>query len=386
MITVKKEKQSLLSLRHPWLFRQTIAVKDDPPENGEMVPVYNQEGEICCWGFYSAESYIAVRIISFGRDMPSGGWLERRIHNAAALRQRLFINSNSYRLVNAEGDGIPGLIIDVYHTTIVLKPLVYGIEKEIETITAVLSSLFPEKAVYLRRDEFAARKENLTLQNGYIKGEGDGIERIEENGIGFLVDIKQGQKTGFYLDQRDNRSILSRYCKGKTVLNCFSYTGAFALAAAKGGALRIVSVESSAHAVELSHKQLSLNPEMDESVFTWICGDAFEFLEGCESFDIIVLDPPPFARRKAEVEGALKGYRRLAEKAIRKCHPDGIIAAFSCSSSINKTLFRETVREAAVRTGRELRIIGELAASQDHPVSLFHPEGEYLKGLMLYAE
>jgi 23S rRNA (cytosine1962-C5)-methyltransferase len=386
MVVIKKEKQSLLTSRHPWLYRNTLVLDHGMPDNGELVPVSSEEGEILCWGLYSAESFIAVRIVSFGKEKPEDSWVGERIRRAAIVRKSLLIRSNAYRLINAEGDNIPGLIVDVYNTTTVIKPLVHGIEQRLDEIVDVLTSLFPHNNIYLRRDEYASRKEKLVSKSGYMKGNGDGKQIIDEDGLAFLVDIEQGQKTGFYIDQRENRCLFSQYCKEKTVLNLFSYTGAFALHAIRGGAARVVSVENSAYAVDLSKQQVSLNRDMDPGRFTWTCGDVFRMLDTCESYDIIVIDPPPFARRKAECEGALRGYRSLTEKALKKLTIGGVLFTFSCSSAVSRTLFRNTIQEAGRKSGRHLRVIGELSAPGDHPFSLFHPEGEYLKGLIMYAE
>jgi 23S rRNA (cytosine1962-C5)-methyltransferase len=386
MIVMKKEKQSLISSRHPWIYRNALTIENGEPDNGELVPVLSEEGKVLCWGFYSAQSFITVRIISFGSEKPEDTWIEERIKRAALLRKSLLLRSNAYRLINAEGDGIPGLIVDIYNTTTVIKPLVHGIENRLDSIIDIFGSLFPENSIFLRRDEYAARREKLVLKNGYMKGNGDGKQIIEEDGITFLVDIEQGQKTGFYIDQRDNRILFSRFCKGKTVLNLFSYTGAFALHAVRGEAVRVVSVESSAYAVELSKQQVSLNPALEPERFSWVCGDAFHILDTCESYNTIIIDPPPFARRKAELEGALRGYRRLTEKALEKLTSQGVLFTFSCSSAAGKALFRDTIKDAARKSGRYLRIIHELSAPPDHPISIFHPEGEYLKGLIIYAE
>lgn len=384
MVIIKKEKESLINKKHPWLYSGAIADIKESPENGDIVPVCTKAGSILCYGFYSPGSLITVRIISFGPKEPGKNWIQARIRNAYVLRKNLFIPSNSYRLINAEGDFIPGLIVDVYNKTIVVCPLIKGIEKNLGKIADTLADLFPDNKIFIKRDEYSARKENISIKNGYYKGTGDGLETIEENGLIFSVNIISGQKTGFYLDQRDARILFSSYCLHKAVLNLFSYTGAFSLHAVKGGAKKVISVEQSKKAIEFAVKNVDNNPAY-KTTFEWIQDDVFHFLPGSGIYDVIVCDPPPFARKKQEVKGAFKGYSFLNRNALEHLSENGWLFTFSCSSAVNRELFLKTLRDAAVLAGRDARIIRELHSSPDHPYSLVHPEGEYLKGWAVYV-
>ncbi|MBN2534523.1 MAG: class I SAM-dependent rRNA methyltransferase [Spirochaetales bacterium] len=385
MVVIKKEKELLINKKHPWLYRGAIEDIRGNPENGDIVPVCTKDGSILCYGFYSTQSLIAVRIISFGPEKPPDNWIHTRIRNAYHLRKNLFIPSNGYRLINAEGDFIPGLIVDVYNKTIVVRPLIRGIEKNISNIIDILLSLFPENKIVIKRDEYSARKENIAIKNGYIKEKGEGLEQIEEDGLIFSIDILEGQKTGFYLDQRDARIHFSSYCHNKTVLNLFSYTGAFTFHAAKGGAKKVISVEQSKKALEFAAYNMDNNPGL-KTAFEWIQDDVFHFLPASGIYDVIICDPPPFARKKQEVNGALKGYGFLHRNAFEHLSDKSWLFTFSCSGAVSRDLFFKTLQDAAVQTGRDVRIIRELHSSPDHPFSLVHPQGEYLKGWAVYVQ
>jgi len=384
MIYIKKEKESLLIKRHPWIFKGAIDVVRGNPENGDIVPVCKNDGGIMGFGFYSPDSFIAVRMICFAREEPDKKWLHFRIKNAYELRKKLHIPSDSYRLVNAEGDFIPGLIIDVYNKTLVIRPLIKGIEVRLPMITETLSGLYPESNIFLKRDEFTARKEHIDIRNSYICNKGNGTEIINENSINFTVDILSGQKTGFYLDLRDARILVSDYCKNKIVLNLFAYTGAFALHAAKGMAEKVISVEQSKKAIEIAYKNVDNNQEL-KTVFEWIQDDVFNFFPGKDTYDVIICDPPPFARKKHEVKGAIKGYQFLLTQCLAQCNKNGWLFTFSCSGAIKRDLFLNILYNAAVTVKRDIRVIRELHAAPDHPYSIVHPEGEYLKGWAVYV-
>jgi 23S rRNA (cytosine1962-C5)-methyltransferase len=388
MVIIKKEKEPLMKNKHPWLYSGAISSIKGNPENGDIVPVCTKDGRILCYGFYSPESLIAVRIISFGPEKPRENWIRTRIAYALQVRRNLSIPSNGYRLINAEGDFLPGLVVDIYNKTTVVRPLVKGIEKNLDTIAIVLRDLFPENTIFIKRDEYSARKEHISVKNGYINTGGDeGMQSvtIEENGLCFSVDIETGQKTGFYLDLRDARIIFSSCCRKKRVLNLFSYTGAFTVHAAKGGAEMVVSVEQSKKAIEYAVKNVDNNPGF-KTAFEWVRDDVFHFLPGTGVYDVIVCDPPPFARKKQEVKGALKGYRFLHKNALEHLAENGWLFTFSCSSAVTRELFYRTLYAAAVQTGREVRVIRELRSSPDHPYSIVHPEGEYLKGWAVYVQ
>jgi 23S rRNA (cytosine1962-C5)-methyltransferase len=385
MVRLRSGRDALIErLNHPWVFSQAVAEASDEALDGRLSPLTASDGKtVLGWGFYSPRSLIAFRFVSHGERRPSDAWLEERLESALALRRRLEIPSNAYRLVNSEADGMPGLIVDVYNRTTVVRPLTRPMEAQCERVLAGLRSLLPDNSVYLKRDETAARKENLRLPTGYLYGSGEQVELIEEGQCTFRVDLAGGQKTGFYLDQRDNRLWVRRLAGGLRVLNLFSYTGAFALQAAAGGARDVVSVESSAGAVELSRENQRLNARLAHSRLEWVRGDVFSYLEDCGTFDLLVVDPPPFARRRGELEGALRGYGALNRLAALRVSSGGLMMSFSCSSAVTEELMLGVLRESVGLAGREAQILQRLHAAADHPVLLGHPEGEYLKGWLL---
>ncbi len=375
----------LLASHHPWIFRGALQTAEPPAEPGRVVPVCSADGAVFAWGFLSESSLIAVRVVHYGVEAPREGWLEERIASALELRAALHISADAFRLINGEGDWLPGLIVDLYAGTVAIRPLVRGMEALVERVSAALASHLPGRAVYLKRDERAARLEALELPAGYLNGSGDGMARIREGDLSFWVDIPQGQKTGYYLDQRENRALAGTLAAGRSVLNLFAYTGAFSLFAARGGAVRVDSVESSQAALELARRNAALNPEVQEERLAWIQADVFEYLRECPAYDLIVCDPPPFARRKSELAGALRGYRRLNEWVLRRLRPGGLCMTFSCSGAVSAELFLQTLREAAGKADRRLQLLQALQAGPDHPSVLVHPEGEYLKGWLLRA-
>jgi 23S rRNA (cytosine1962-C5)-methyltransferase len=385
MVRLRRGRGAVIErLGHPWVYSQAIESASEEARSGALSPVVSQDsGTTLGWGFYSPGSLIGFRFVSRGEDPPPATWLEDRLRSALQLRRRLEIPSNAFRLVNSEGDGLPGLVVDVYDSTTVLRPLIRGVEAQADGIVAALRELLPENSVYLRKDETAARKEQLRLPTGYLHGSGDAWAVIREGQCLFRVDLARGQKTGFYLDQRDNHLLLRGLARELRVLNLFSYTGAFALQAAEGGARAVVSVESSAAAVELSRQNERLNRRSGGGTLEWVQGDAFGYLEDCDRFDLIVVDPPPFARRRSEVRGALRGYGALNRLAALRLSPGGLLMSFSCSSAVTEELMLGALREAIRETGREAQILRRLHAAPDHPVRLGHPEGEYLKGWLL---
>jgi 23S rRNA (cytosine1962-C5)-methyltransferase len=385
----KGRAESLRARRHPWVYRGAVERAEGAALEGGLSAVADPEGRVVGWGFYSASSLIAARLVSWGEEAPPADWLERRLGEAAAMRRRLAPDSDAFRLVNAEGDWLPGLVVDIYRSTTVVRPLVRGMESAMERLVAALAALQPGNAIYLKRDERAARLEGLRLPGGYLRGSGDGRQRFREGGLELEVDIERGQKTGFYLDQRDNRLLARRLGEGRRVLNLFAYTGAFALQAAAGGALQAVSVESSPAALQTARRSAALNQALPAERLAWVEGDAFDYLEsgpGGRDFDLTIVDPPPFARRRSEVPGALKGYARLNRLAMSRTAPGGLLFSFSCSSAVSPPQFTEALREAARQAGRQAQLLQPLAASADHPVALDHPEGEYLKGWLLQLQ
>jgi 23S rRNA (cytosine1962-C5)-methyltransferase len=371
---------------HPWIFRQAVASAPEGAANDALARVEASDGSVVGWGFPSPESLIAVRLVSFGPEAPPADWLEQRLIAAARHRERLLLDSDAMRLVNAEGDFLPGLIADRYADTTVLSVHARGMEPLLPRVTACLTGLFPGMKVYLKRDEHHARVEGLALHSGYLAGSGDGRTSITEGGVKLVVDVARGQKTGFYLDQRANRTACASVAAGRRVLNLFAYTGAFSLRAAAAGATRVVSVESSKHALEQAEENVRLNPGLASETFAWVQDDVFDHLAHAECYDLVVADPPPFARRRMDVDGALRGYLTLNQQALRCLSPGGILFTFSCSGAVDRQMFRQVVEEAALRSGRRVRLLRELHADADHPVAAGHPEGEYLKGWMLHAE
>jgi 23S rRNA (cytosine1962-C5)-methyltransferase len=376
----------LLRSRHPWIYSQSIARVDGEPGDGELLPVTSAEGRILGWGLHSPDSLIAVRMVSYGEKQPGEGWLSERIRAACALRVGLGIDSDAVRLVNAEGDFLPGLVVDRYGDTIVVSPHARGMETRIEQIVSTLLEPFPAARVFLKRDEHYAGVECLGLAAGYLVGDGDGTSLIQEAGVRFIADFAKGQKTGFYLDQRENRRLAALLGRGRTMLNLFSYTGAFALRAAAAGAGSVVSVESSARAIEASRRNAELNPGISPELLRWVQADVFAFLKDPGRHDVIVADPPPFARRRAETAGAVRGYGSLFLQVLKALNPGGFAFLFSCSGAVDRPLFRQIVSEAAFRSGRSVRLVRELHADADHPVAAAHPEGEYLKGWLVHAQ
>jgi 23S rRNA (cytosine1962-C5)-methyltransferase len=363
-----------------------VAAVDAEANPRALLPVAAPGGQTVAWGFYSPDSLLAVRVLSWGESEPAPGWLADRIRTACQMRARLGLDSDAARLVNAEGDFLPGLIADKYGDTVVVSPHIAAMEAVIGDVTRTLRELFPGTRVFLKRDEHHARTERLALESGYVEGTGDGTCIATEAGVRFAVDAARGQKTGFYLDQRANRGLAASLARGCSMLNLFSYTGAFALRAAAAGAVSVVSVESSAKAVEWSRGNAAANPGLGQGVLQWVQGDAVAFLRDAGRYDVIVADPPPFARRRVEVEGAVRGYTGLFHQVLRSLAPGGFALLFSCSGAVDRLLFRRIVTEAAHRSGRSVQLLQELQADADHPVASAHAEGEYLKGWLVHAQ
>jgi 23S rRNA (cytosine1962-C5)-methyltransferase len=325
-------------------------------------------------------------MVAFTAEKPPDDWIEQRIRTAWVLRSRLALDTDSYRVVNAEGDFLPGLVIDLYADTAVVCPHTRGVEARLDQIADCLCALQPGVRVFVRRDEHFARIEKLSVASGYLRGGGEGTTVITEGNVRMRVDFAHGQKTGFYLDQRANRSLIARCCAGKTVLNLFSYTGAVALRATAAGAVKVTSVDSSRSALELGESSVSLSPDLPADALEWVQADVFSFLESQPHCDVVVADPPPFARRRVERDGALKGYLSLFQQCLRILSADGLAFLFSCSGAVDRPTFQQVVGEAALRSGRTARLLCELHADVDHPIAASHPEGEYLKGWMVHVQ
>jgi 23S rRNA (cytosine1962-C5)-methyltransferase len=388
-VVLKEGREGPVQRRHhPWVYSQAIARVDEAgaDEPGGLLPVRCADGSVIGWGHYSPGSLIAVRMAAFSAEKPSDDWIEQRVRAAWALRNRFMLDTDSYRVVNAEGDFLPGLVIDLYSDTAVVSPHTRGMEGRVDRIADCLCAQRAGLRVFVRRDEHFARIEKLSLASAYVRGEGEGNAVINEGNVRMTVDFAHGQKTGYYLDQRANRSLIARCSFGKTVLNLFSYTGAVALRAAAAGAEKVISVDSSRSALELGEASVGLSPGLAGKVLEWVQADVFSYLETPPRCDVVVADPPPFARRRAERDGALKGYLSLFQQCLRILSPGGLAFLFSCSGAVDRQTFQQVVAEAALRSGRTARLLSELHADVDHPVAASHPEGEYLKGWMVHVQ
>jgi 23S rRNA (cytosine1962-C5)-methyltransferase len=325
-------------------------------------------------------------MVTYSGDRPADDWMEQRIRAAWEVRAALRLDTDSFRIVNAEGDFLPGLVIDLYADTAVVCPHTRSVEAGLQRIVDCLCGLRADLKVFIRRDEHFARVEKLTTASGYVRREGDGTTVIREGDARIKVDFARGQKTGYYLDQRANRTLISSLGAGRTVLNLFSYSGAVALRAAAAGARQVISVDSSRSALDLGEASAGLTPGIRPGSLEWVQADVFTYLESPPQCDLVVADPPPFARRRVEREGALKGYLSLFQQCLRILSPGGCAFLFSCSGAVDRPMFQQVVSEAALRSGRPARLLRELHADVDHPVAATHPEGEYLKGWLVHVQ
>lgn len=387
-VILKRGKEESLKRFHPWVFSGAIA-RMDKVEEGDLVTVYDHEGNLIGNGHFQIGS-IAVRILSFDDTEIDGNFFLRRLCEAFKMRQALGLlrpDNNAFRLVHGEGDFLPGLVIDIYGTTAVMQAHSPGMHFARHLIADALTQL-PDgvvKNVYYKSETTLPYKAQLDPQNTYIKGAFDSDVAME-NGLKFHVDWLKGQKTGFFVDQRENRALLEHYAKDRRVLNMFCYTGGFSFYALRGGAELVHSVDSSAKAISLTDANVELNfPDCERHQSFAV--DAFKYLdEMTTSYNLIILDPPAFAKHKSALRNALIGYRKLNAKAFEKIEPGGIIFTFSCSQAVNKEQFRLAVFSAAAMSKRKVRILHQLTQPADHPINIYHPEGEYLKGLVLYVE
>ncbi len=389
-VILKPGKEQSIKRLHPWIFSGAIKKIESKPAEGDTVEIFSNTGEYLATGHYQIGS-IAVRIYSFYQVTPDFDFWTKKFKAAWDLRQTLGLTDNTdtnvYRLVNGEGDGMPGFIVDYYNGIVVMQMHSVGMYLLREQLAEVIKALYGDKliSIYDKSESTIPVKAGLGIKNKFIYGEQSVIE-IMENGCRFSIDVISGQKTGFFIDQRENRELLTRYCKGKDVLNMFCYTGGFSIYALHGGAASVDSVDSSAQAIELTKQNVSLNPEAGGTHKT-VSSDAFSFLNDiADKYDVIILDPPAFAKHTDALDNALMAYKRLNAKAIEQIRPGGIIFTFSCSQVVNRDNFRRSVFVAAANTGRNVRILHQLMQPPDHPVSIYHPEGEYLKGLVLEVE
>lgn len=389
-IYLRRGKAESLRRFHPWVFSGAIASSDGKLKEGETVRVISNDGEIMGYGHYQIGS-IAVRMLTFENEEINDAFWQQRLSEAFSLRSALQLTGREdntiYRLVHGEGDRLPGLVIDVYGKTAVMQAHSVGMHVCRETIADALiaASNGLIENVYYKSETTLPFKADLHQENGFLRGHDDGNIALE-NGLKFHIDWLRGQKTGFFVDQRENRSLLEHYAKGRNVLNMFCYTGGFSVYALRGNAKLVHSVDSSSKAIDLTRANAELNFPND-SRHEAFAEDAFKFLEQTGSnYDLIVLDPPAFAKHKDALRNALKGYTRLNAIAFKKIRKGGIVFTFSCSQAVNKDQFRLAVFTAAAQSGRHVRILHQLHQPADHPINIYHPEGEYLKGLVLEVE
>ena len=389
-IQLRRGKAESLRRFHPWVFSGAIAAQSRDLQEGDLVQVLDDQGNFIAVGHYQIGS-IAVRVLSFDRrDIDEAFWVER-IGEAYSLRRGLKLagreDNDVYRLVHGEGDRLPGLVVDVYGATAVMQAHSVGMHVQREAIAdAIIRATEGDiQNVYYKSETTLPYKADLGQENGFLRG-GSPANIATENGLKFHIDWLKGQKTGFFVDQRDNRSLLEHYAKGRSVLNMFCYTGGFSVYALRGGATLVHSVDSSSKAIDLTRANAELNFPGDTRHDAF-AEDAFRYLQRAgNDYDLIVLDPPAFAKHKEALRNALKGYTRLNTIAFEKIKPGGIVFTFSCSQAVNKDQFRLAVFTAAAQSGRHVRILHQLHQPADHPINIYHPEGEYLKGLVLQVE
>ena len=398
-VRLRKGKEESLKRFHPWVFSGAIAAIDEGIAEGDVVRVLTNTGDFIAVGHYQ-EGSIAVRVLTFSDVQIDDKFWHSRLLSALQMRQAIGIadnpNNNTYRLVHGEGDNLPGLIIDVYGQTAVMQAHSIGMHLCRKEIACALVDVMESRISHVYyKSETTLPFMTADDMNGFLYGNSDD-NIATENGLKFRVDWLKGQKTGFFVDQRENRSLLEHYARGKRVLNMFCYTGGFSFYAMRGGAELVHSVDSSAKAIELTKQNVELNFPGDARHEAF-CEDAFKFLEGIgmpkansqkptASYNLIILDPPAFAKHRGALHNALKGYTRLNQKAFEKIEKGGILFTFSCSQVVTKDHFRNAVFTAAALAKRKVRILHQLHQPADHPINIYHPEGEYLKGLVLYVE
>ena len=390
-VYLKRGKEESLKRFHPWIFSGAIHHYDEKPEEGELVRVFSSDEEYICTGHFQIGS-IMVRVLTFDDEEIDEDFYRRKLRTAYDVRRNIGLTdnpeNNTYRLVHGEGDNLPGLVIDIYGQTAVMQAHSVGMHTDRQMIAQALhDELSQIENIYYKSETTLPYKAELGQENGFLLG-GSKENIALENGLKFHVDWLKGQKTGFFVDQRENRSLLQHYSQGRKVLNMFCYTGGFSFYAMRGGARLVHSVDSSLKAIELTRKNVELNFPNDERHEAF-AEDAFKFLDSIDEndpYDLIILDPPAFAKHKDALHNALKGYTRLNQKAFEKIQPGGIVFTFSCSQAVNKDQFRTAVFSAACQAHRKVRILHQLHQPADHPINIYHPEGEYLKGLVLYVE
>lgn len=388
-IVLKKGKEYSIQRFHPWIFSGAINRMEGEVNDGCWVEVADYKSSILGYGHYQNGS-IAVRMLSFDSTAPAGDFWERKIARAKLTREASGLPSpetNCYRVAHAEGDGVPGLIIDQYDGVFIVQAHSVGMHNDRMHIAAALQQVYPTlKAIYYKSQSTLPGKLRDEDTKTYLAGMAPVPHVVLENKHRFLIDWEEGQKTGFFLDQRENRRLLGDFSKGKSVLNTFCYTGGFSVYALHAGASLVHSVDASEKAISLTRKNIEVNG-FDPHLHECFAIDTFEFLKDRQQFyDVIILDPPAFAKHRDARHQAVKGYQRLNAEAFRVIKPGGIVFTFSCSQVVDRQLFYDTVVSAAIQAGRNIKVLHHLSQPADHPVSIFHPEGDYLKGLVLFVE
>ena len=394
-VHLRRGKEESLQRRHPWVFSGAIdhiSEGDKPLEEGDVVDVITKGGEFIARGHYQIGS-IAVRVLSFEQEAIDARWWQERIAHAKALREALGMVNNAdttcYRLVHGEGDLLPGLVIDVYGRTAVVQCHSVGMYHSRMAIAEAIRKAYGSEieAIYDKSSQTLPFKADLGAIDGYLWGRSENPDAVVlENGLKFKVNWEEGQKTGFFIDQRVNRDLVRQYSRGRKVLNTFCYTGGFSVAALAGGATEVVSIDLSERAVKLADENVRLNFGQEAKHEAIAC-NAVEYLKDIDSdYDLIILDPPAFAKHHNVLGNALQGYKKINARALQKIRPGGILFTFSCSQAVSRELFRTTIFTSAAIAGRKVRIIGQLTQPADHPINIYHPEGEYLKGLVVYVE
>ena len=391
-VTIKPKRQESILRRHPWVFSGAIKSIDGKPSAGDWVCVRANKGALLGWGHYSPGTSIAIRLLTFAEDIPNDDWWKAKVFEAVNVRRQLGLIENNVnntcRIIHAEGDGLPGLIADFYSGVLVIQCHTPGMHKEMKLLYTAFSAALGDAlfAVYDKSSKSLAKHGGITSEDGLVWGKLPEKHHAMEHGHKFNIEWEKGQKTGFFIDQRENRKLLAHYSKGKKVLNIFSYTGGFSIYAMKAGATEVHSLDSSARALEVCDENVVLNdlPAKDHKSLQ---EDAIAFLkEDLSEYDIIVLDPPAFAKRATARHAAVQGYKRINLRAIESMKPGSLLFTFSCSQSVDEKLFTNTIIAAAIQSNRTVRILHRLHQPADHPVSAFHPEGSYLKGLVLRVD
>jgi 23S rRNA (cytosine1962-C5)-methyltransferase len=390
-INLKPDREESLLRFHPWIFSGAIKNMDGVPVAGDLVEVYSSRGDFLAAGHYQSSASIAVRVLTFAQQAIDRDFWKNRLLNAYCLRQAAGLTDSShtdtYRLVHGEGDGLPGLIIDIYHRTAVIQAHCTGMFLRRQLFTELLREIYGDRlvAVYDKSAATLHCREEAEIIDGYLFGDKQEKNFLREYDNIFEADWEGGQKTGFFIDQRESRRLVQQYASGRTVLNMFGYTGAFSVYALRGGAKNACTVDSSRRAVEAADRNVALN--FSDAKHESQVADCFNFLKNMDNpYDMVIVDPPAFAKNHHAVKNALQAYKRLNVGAINAVKPRGICFTFSCSQAVSREQFRSAIFAAAAVTGRKLRIIHQLTQPSDHPVNIFHPEGEYLKGLVLYVE